>query len=271
MVEGRIMQAEAIVQDFVQGMVDRADHAGIPVTKRQDQIEFGKPQSRLGYKIALPLIDLDTPWVHINHLHENKCLLWRDVIYNGLVRKLKKSLQFVPSGCQECYKVVVRPETYEDMLKLEEAMTEKGWPSKIGIERRPFVGALYGAYFYNRGLGAGKKRFAEVWEMLKDPKIEPRVRPDAHLYGPEYANQDNVYLKRGCTEMEMEQGPSDKWRLSIFQTQVEPLIEKLIYTPEQPDQTEDEKAAIRKKWAQFAWKWDRSYSGPGFQKGCVRY
>ena len=181
------------------------------------------------------------------------------MIYNGLVRKLKKPLQFVPSGCQECYKVVVRPETYEDMLKLEEAMQTRGWPSKIGIERRPFVPALYGAYFYNRGLEAGIERHEEVLDAI------------IHSLPPGRMARMQIYLKRGCTEMEMEQGPSDKWKVSIFQTQVEPLIEKLIYSPEQPDQTDEEKAAIRKKWAAFAWKWDRSYIGPSFQKECVRY
>jgi len=251
------MQAEAIVQKVVQEMVDNADRAGLEVTKREDQLEFGK--------IEFPVEQHDSPWIHINHLKENKCLLWRDVIYNGLVRKLKKSLQFVPLGCQECYKVVVRPQGYEDMLRLEGVMAGKGWPSKIGIERRPFVPALYGAYFYNRGLESGVNRLGYVRAMLIDLEYV-WLRDYGTLILP-----FKSYLKRGCTEMEMEQGPSDKWRVTALQPQIEELMTKLIYTPEQPDQTDDEKAEIRKKWAKFAWKYDPSYTGPSFQKDCVRY
>jgi hypothetical protein len=247
------MTAAQIAEKFIQDMVDNAARAGIEIIERPDgKIEFNKEW----------LYEHDSPWIHINHLKENRCLLWRDLIYNGISRKLKKKIQFVHTGCQNCYKVVVRPRTYEELLRLEDTMNSINLPSKIGIERRPFVNALYGAYFYNRGIENGLNRLEEVIDMVDRMEFDSSGT---------FISPMEVYLKRGCTEMEMEQGPSNKWRTTILQPEIEDIVDSMIHTPEQPDQTDEQKNEVRQSWEKWAWKFDKSYSGSIKQPFCMRY
>jgi hypothetical protein len=240
------MNAARIVERFVQGMVNTANANGIEITMHSDgKIGFSKEW----------LLDFDSPWIHINNLKENKCLLWRDIIYNGISKHMRRSRQFVHTGCQNCYKVVAKPQTYSDLHLLEEAMTAANWPSKIGIEKRPHVKGLYGAYFYNRGLKEGQKRLLDVKELVRNTLGD-------HI---------NVYLKRGCTEMELDQGQSNKWKVLAYQLEIERLMDELIYIPEQKLQSEEEKVKVRKGWEQFAWKFDLTYEGEDKIKACVNY
>jgi len=152
---------------------------------------------------------------------------------------------------------VVKPRTYGELLALEDVMVAKGWPSKLGIEKRPFAKGLYGAYFYNRGLEAGRSRLAEVEQLIWTTM--------GISTGPA------IYLKRGCTEMEIDQGRSDQWKHYGFHDDIEMILDRMLYIPEQPEQTEAEKAKVRQKWQHFAWKHDPTYKGPGPVKDCVRY
>jgi hypothetical protein len=242
------MDAHKIVAEAMTGMIQNARKAGIGVSRREDgRFQFDKEW------IFTP----DLPWIFIKADDRMNCLLWRDVTYNIISRRLRKSYQFVPTGCQECYKVVVKIHTYLDMLSLEKAMTAANWPSKIGIERRPYVKGLYGAYFYNRGLDEGLKRLEEVKQLYIDAECG--------------ALDPEIYLKRGCTEMEMEQGRSDQWKTTVLQTNIERIMGLTLYTKSQKLQTDAEKADIRDKWADFAWKFDPYYNGNGKHKPCKRY
>jgi len=101
----------------------------------------------------------------------------------------------------ECYKVVVGIETLEQVHKMAEWQHSTGWACKVGAERRNYTQRKWGAYFYCRGVEAGRERYKEVREWV-DENLGKDVK---------------VFLKRGCTEFEQHMGDSDKWeKLSLI-------------------------------------------------------
>ncbi|MCP4568394.1 MAG: hypothetical protein GY841_12525 [FCB group bacterium] len=157
----------------------------------------------------------ETPWYHV-HPHESiNCQLWSafmwKVMFQSLPKWVTRGRQFLPSGCQNCFKVVVRPQTLKALFALAKVQEGLNRPCKCGIERRAYVFGNYGGYFYNRGLKQGIECYQEVRKAVDD---EPELGPDV-----------KVILKRACTEMEELAGPSDKWE--IFEDQME--IETEIY------------------------------------------
>jgi len=183
-------------------------------------------------------------WRYVKHDPRMNCTLWKTVIYQAIGNS-----EWIPSMCQNCYKVVVRPKTYNEFLELEKFMVELDHPSKLGCETRHAVGALYGAYFYNRGLDEGKvcwKKVASEWPI--------------------------AILKRGCTEFEYKHGPSDKWEVTDFQKEIEREVENSIEVPPQTYmQSENEINKLHDKWKNFAWKFDLSYEGPNLYPRYVTY
>lgn len=189
-----------------------------------------KNNGRLQYKT------LEKPggyWVYIQYHPTNNCVLWKDFTYNLISQTLPKSRRFIPEMCQNCYKVVVRPSKYVDFLQLYGIMKEKLlYPSKIGIEMREAVDALYGAYWYCTGREEGLERLDQV---------KNEVFPL------------DAFLKRGCTEYEREFGPSDKWEVKSWQIHIEEEVDSQIYIDNfKNPQPEDDIKKILTTWAQFA-------------------
>lgn len=127
----------------------------------------------------------NTPWVFVKTL-ERRC----DLAHNIFM----PYLQFIPSFCQSCWKVVVRPRTVVELFNLYELMKHLDLESKCGIEPRPSVDGLYGGYFYCISKAQGLKRYKLVREHIND-WLAPEVK---------------VILKRYCTEFEHKFGPSDE-------------------------------------------------------------
>jgi len=187
-------------------------------------------------------VALDTPWVHHGHLDENNCMFGQ-LIFNTISRKISQHFAdmkpFVPSNCQNCYKVVAKPRTLVQLFALDDLQVKLGLPCKCGIELRPSVEGLYGGYFYNRGLEAGRVCY---W------KVRAAIDTDPYL-GPEVP----VILKRGCTEMEHETGPSDKWEITEEQTIIENLVKEwIVLVPDLNDQPEPVIWRAKRKWIEFA-------------------
>lgn len=185
---------------------------------------------------------LDTPWVHHGHLEENECMFGQ-LIFNIVSRRISQHFAdmkpFVPSRCQNCFKVVARPQTLVQLFALDELQVRLGRPSKCGIETRQSVDALYGGYFYNKGLEAGKECYQEVRSALDD---DPYLGPAVPLI-----------LKRGCTEMEHETGPSDKWEVSEEQMVIEDLVRDfIVLEPDLNDQPEPIVWRTKRKWIEYA-------------------
>ena len=209
-------------------------------------------------KRALKLRDVDgklvydsstewkTPWHHVKSGDSINCQLWNAVMFVHLFKNLPYSVtggrSFIPTGCQHCFKVVVRPPTLKALFALEALQERLGLDSKCGIEMRAHVFGLYGGYFYNRGLSAGHECYGKVRAAVDaDPELGPGV---------------SVILKRACTEMEQECGPSDKWEIYPNQIEIEQLINRKVSTDlmlrQQPDIVIDH---VHGKWIRFAYQW----------------
>ena len=148
----------------------------------------------------LPAIRLEPYWVYTNPNPELLCTEWQGIV---------KGFRFIPKTCRNCYKVVVMPKSFHELMQLYDLQQEmvkenpRCW-CKCGIEKREFVPRHYGGYFYTQGLEVGKTR----WKTVKDRVHE--------------INKDiNVILKRYCTEFELLLGPSDKYEPPAWADELE--------------------------------------------------
>lgn len=193
---------------------------------REEDGRFVPPRTAMGY---------DVPWVYVKSIEGNRCDLAHKV-YAEL-------LDHIPSFCRECYKVVVRPRTLEELFDLLELQVQMGVPCKCGIERRETVKGLYGGYFYCRGVEEGKKRYKEVRKLVNE-----------HL-----SPETTVLLKRYCTEFEIgeySKGPSNEypdatWEDKEMELWVEDLIPRVGHPTEQPDHV---RAHVMRKWIHYAYQ-----------------
>lgn len=182
----------------------------------------------------------DSPWHHVRFHPMLDCGLWHGIMFDIIALNLPLADRFVPSKCQECYKVVVRPKTIKQLFALLNLQKRMDLPSKCGIEMRESVHGLYGGYFYNLGLDAGRGCYK---------KVRAEVNQDEHL-GPEIG----VVLKKACTEYEQICGPSDKWKITLRQLEIESMVESLItkddYRQIQPEHTT---YYVHRKWIEWAY------------------
>jgi len=184
----------------------------------------------------------DTPWHHVKHAYEKDCATWHQILFNMISSKLPEVNQFTPIGCQRCWKVVVRPKTLKQLFILEDLQFRLNHPSKCGIEVRPTVHGLYGGYFYNTGFRPG----CECYKMVRKAVDEEEG----------LGKEINVFLKRGCTEMEHLCGDSRLWHPTEYQAAIEQLVDRYMTKDDvvrgQPDHLVYH---IHRKWIEFAYTW----------------
>jgi len=171
----------------------------------------------------------DTPWIHVRQDSRKNCGIWHQVWFN--------LFNIIPSYCQSCWKVVVRPTTLKELFQLYELQVAMNRPSKCGIEVRQTVGALYGGYFYNETYEAGLA-------CLKDVKEAVHGTIGKHV---------NVFLKRACTEFEHKFGDSRNWSVSEEQKFLESRLENLFLDPAKShEQGIEIKRHVMAGWVRFA-------------------
>ena len=188
----------------------------------------------------------NTPWHHVRLGERANCHFWNTIMFQNIFKRLPYSLlqnrKFIPSGCVDCFKVVVRPKTLKQLFALVELQKQLNIDCKCGIEQREHVFGLYGGYFYGRGLKEGLENYKTVRKAVDEDPI--------------LGSDTKVILKRGCTEMEHEVGPSDKWEIYPEQIEVERLLyvkfntDRIIYN--QPSHSVD---YVHGKWIRFAYQW----------------
>lgn len=205
---------------------------------RKDIIDRLYPLLQSGWKIDLngvidtvvPGVAFHTPWSHQGHTPNAHCTLWHLIMFGHFG-------YFVPSKCQDCWKVVVGPRTLKELFQLKELQIELKKPSKCGIEMREYTPRLYGGYFYNWGFVNGKQCYDIVREAVND-KISPDV---------------SVILKRACTEYEMEYPDSAAWEVLPDQIEMEQRIEDCVATTigssPQPQIVKDHVERVWMHWA----------------------
>jgi hypothetical protein len=173
----------------------------------------------------------NTPWIHQKQARNRNC---------GLYHIYYQQFGFIHSTCQECWKVVVRPRTLVELHKLLELQKAMDLPSKCGIEKRPTVCGLYGGYFYNDSLEAGR----ECYELVR-ANVDKNISPDVM-----------VLLKRACTEFEIEgkMGESDTWEVSDEQKEMEYILEDLVdQDVKKTPQPEHLKESVFRDWIHWAY------------------
>ncbi len=187
-----------------------------------------------GDRIIIPdSLGCDTPWLHTRLAEDRHCKVWE--IYFRLYGLL-------PRNCQRCFKVVVRLKTLRDLMKMREVQKELNYYSKCGLEIREFVPALYGAYWYcpiDGGLEGARQRYREVQAAVRES------------FGPDTP----VILKRGCTEMELTKGPSDRWVYTAADRKLEDRLDKMFEIDESFDPLPVHvEQHILRTWVQFAFE-----------------
>jgi hypothetical protein len=182
----------------------------------------------------------DTPWHHVKHAWGLDCGTWHRIIFDFISAKLPPGVAFVPSKCQQCWKIVARPGTLKQLFALEALQQRLNKPSKCGIEVRPSVHGLYGGYWYTGSLQEGLERYKEV-----------RSAVDADdLLGPDVP----VFLKRACTEFEHLVGDSRKWQISEYQLALEQLVDRYVSKDDtRRDQPEHLVWHVHRRWIEWAY------------------
>jgi hypothetical protein len=200
----------------------------------------------------------DTPWIHIRHADGFDCSMWHQIIFNAVSLKLPEGQRFVPRNCQNCWKVVIRPRTVQQLFNLHEMQKIMDLPSKSGIEVREHVHGLYGGYFYNKSKEQGIECYNAVYDAVSHNEILKPLLDEVDQDG----RTTRLMLKRACTEFEHACGPSDKWEVTPEQNEVENLVERYVV----PDnmvikQPEHLIWNIKRRWIEWAWKnGDTTYS-----------
>ena len=113
-------------------------------------------------------------------------------------------------------------------------------PAKCGVETRESVPGLYGGYFYMDTMEEGK-------ELLQ------LVRKQC---GQRVGHKVPVSLKKGCTEMEIKHGPSDKWdAITEAEKEFEEALDEIFDPPfSQYTQPEWLQNDIVLSWFDSAWE-----------------
>ena len=128
--------------------------------KSEDFISLFERFKKLGFawssdtgkydRLAPNALTLATPWCHTRPEPRLKCSLDHSVLFN--------EYGIISTRCLNCWKVVVTPRTFSELLTLEKIQIQMDCPSKCGIEVRDYVPKFYGGYFYNVGPEAGLRK-----------------------------------------------------------------------------------------------------------------
>jgi len=213
----KIVDAEVIVKRAINIMIA----SGVKFERNNGRVIFKTRKSP------------NPPWRHFSYDPRMKCALWKWVMYKGVVENTP-GLNFAPSKCHDCYKIVIAPRTLGELKDLEQLMLEichVGFAGKCGIERRP-VDRDYGGYFYCRGIEEAEERFAMIRDLVPHDI-------------PMHIQHSGTYFLKG-------QGDPSEWVITDKQLEIEYHIENRVDTDQSnPPQTEEEIARVHKMWEEF--------------------
>jgi hypothetical protein len=171
-----------------------------------------------------------TPWCHAKHAPDKHCAFDHNLVFNNF--------EIIPPRCLQCWKVVVTPRTFDELMQLEQLQLQMDVPCKCGIELRDYTPKHYGGYWYNSSLDEGRDKYETVKKLVSE-HISKELG-------------DTTILKRGCTEYEMIKGPAPYWHMTNKEEQQLEIIASLVDVPRgNTEQSEVTKKATRIKW--FVW------------------
>lgn len=147
---------------------------------------------------------IDSPWIFVKPARFRRCNLWQ--FWEEMFPQVD-GIPYIPSGCQACWKVVIRPANVRELFMLLGVLQASDLPSKCGIDLRRHTSQPYGGFVYCDSIDQGR----EYFEFLK-----PMV---AQQLSEETANH-RMILKRGCTEFDRKM-PSNEWSVPESHREIE--------------------------------------------------
>ena len=198
---------------------------------------FDSGTFKFGYENTITLqkaTSVHSPWKIHKQAPDRKCNLWHDIYFNKYNHMAK--------GCLDCWKIVVKPQTLKELVQISNLQKTLDMPSKCGIDRRDYTDCLYSGYWYCP-LSGGLEEARELYKTIKK-----EVRKQVHGI--------DIFLKRGCTEMELRRGPSDTWKFSEGDQQYEQLLDSVLREECEISEGQSEllKVHIFTEWVRWAFK-----------------
>ena len=181
----------------------------------------------------------NTPWHHVKQMMGLNCFLWHQLMFNNIFPRIPGGEKWVPAGCHNCFKVVVRPPTLKALHALLALQLELDRPSKCGCEIRPQVHGNWGGYFYNWGMDAGIQCYKDIRKAVSEWDGLGKDVP--------------VILKRACTEFEMKIPNSHEWEIQPGQIEAESVITNLVeYEQNYSPQSAHQLIKVHRMWIEHA-------------------
>ncbi len=178
--------ADVIERMIEEGVVDISDDGRL------------KPRLKLGRRI----------WYFMNYRHAKKmgCELWMNIMF--------KVFKVLPYRCLSCWKVILRPRYLRQMLEIADWIEENtDWYGKFGYDTREHTFGRYGIYLYNNSLDDAREKYEELRDVVDEIFMSRTLEwlNEGLPVVPMHVSEDNMWIQRGCTEMNMEFGDSAKW------------------------------------------------------------
>jgi len=189
------------------------------------------PEDHCMIRSSEKAMSANTPWIHAMGSPVKRCIFDHHVMFD--------MFNIIPPRCQECWKTVVTPNTFKQLLEVEDIQAQMKIPCKCGIELRDYAPKHYGAYFYSNSFDEGRELYGKVKKVIED-----NVSDGKDL---------SVILKRGCTEFEMVKGPSPFWHMTPQEQDMYDLVSSYVNAGKSNSvQPEIVKNHVRNTWALWA-------------------
>ena len=138
-------------------------------------------------------------------LNETKCLMRWCVIFD--------QLRLMPIGCLRCWKIVAKLPDACVTEQAWKAMKAEGLPGKAGLDVRSFTSGKFALFIYCDSPQDALNKWWRSGPIFESLGITDQI------------------LKRGCTEMEMIFGPSNRWKSGPGQDKLEKYLGKMLKLP----------------------------------------
>ena len=186
-------------------------------------------------------IGLNRTWTFSTVCQDRKCAKWSGIYF--------KYYHILPPPCKQCWKIVYAPQSLTELMDMQKVQAKLGFPAKCGTEQRDYTSGLggYRAFWYcpfYAGLKGARAHFQRVKAGLIKSFTEELIESRQ--------TKGQFFLKRGCTELERDFGPSEAWD-KIDHSAKYNLLESVW---EDPDEMVEEWPPIVytniKRWIEYA-------------------
>jgi len=171
-------------------------------------------------------------WVYVDHGPSLGCDFLMHFMFDHVYGHAA-----VPHGCSGCYKVKVGLRTLRELVAAWQIAKGIQCRSKWGIDlTNPFSQNVYAGYFYTAGLDGARVLYKVVREAIDaDPKLGAGI---------------TMTIKRGCSEYEIEVGPSDSYQFTPEMAELESYLKARF----ERSTTAQNRARVLAHWIDIAYR-----------------